>query len=175
MTIHHEHPFLDPDRDEVRRLRGRVGTTVSLWTSGLLADRTAVGLTVSSWLVVTGEPGRVVGALDPDSDLADRLRETGRAVVQLLHWPDRDLAEAFASTMPAPGGPFRLAAFTDTAHGPRLDRATTWAGVRLETATPVGWSLLVTATVEELAVGAVDEPWLVHRGGRFQRPADGDG
>lgn len=171
MTIHDEHPFLGPDRDEVRRLRARVGATVSLWTSGRLADRTAAGLTVSSWLVVAGEPGRLVGALDPDSDLADRLGDTGRAVVQLLHWPDRDLAEMFAGTLPAPGGAFRAAPFTDTAHGPRLDRATTWAGVRVQRADPVGWSLLVTAAIEELAVGPADEPWLVHRGGRYQRPA----
>jgi flavin reductase (DIM6/NTAB) family NADH-FMN oxidoreductase RutF len=172
MTIHDEHPFLDPGRDEVRRLRARVGATVSLWTSGSLADRTAAGLTVSSWLVVGGAPGRLVGALDPDSDLAERLDRTGRAMVQLLHWPDRDLAEMFAGTLPAPGGPFRAAPFTDTRHGPRLDRATTWAGVRLERADPVGWSLLVTASIEELEVGAADEAWLVHRGGRYQRPVD---
>jgi flavin reductase (DIM6/NTAB) family NADH-FMN oxidoreductase RutF len=175
MTIHDEHPFLEPHRDEVRRLRARVGATVSLWTSGRLADRTAAGLTVSSWLVIGGEPGRLVGALDPDSDLAELLQQDGRAVVQLLHWPDRDLAEMFAGTMPAPGGAFRAAPFTDTRHGPRLDRATTWAGVRLESVQPVGWSVLVTAAIEELVVGAADEDWLVHRGGRYQRPVGGRG
>ena len=34
MTIHSEHPFLDPDADPVRRLRGRLGGAVTLWTSG---------------------------------------------------------------------------------------------------------------------------------------------
>ena len=36
MTIHTTHPFLEPegDRDPVRRLRGRLGGTVSLWTAG---------------------------------------------------------------------------------------------------------------------------------------------
>jgi flavin reductase (DIM6/NTAB) family NADH-FMN oxidoreductase RutF len=173
MTIHDEHPFLDPHRDEVRRLRARVGATVSLWTSGSLAEGTAAGLPVSSWLVVHGEPGRVVAALDPDSDLVDALRATVRAVVQLLHWPDRDLAEMFAGTMPAPGGAFRATTFVDTPFGPRLDRASTWAGVRLEAAEPLGWSLLVTVVVEQVEVGDADEPWLVHRGGRDQRPVGG--
>ena len=34
VTIHTEHPFLDPDGDPVRRLRGRLGGAVTLWTSG---------------------------------------------------------------------------------------------------------------------------------------------
>ena len=79
-------------------------------------------------MVAAGEQGRVLALLDPDSDLLERLRETGRCVVQLLSWPDRQLAEAFAGTSPAPGGPFRQADFTDTAWGPRLGSATTWAG-----------------------------------------------
>lgn len=110
-----------------------------------------------------------MAAIDPDSDLADRLQESERAVFQLLTWEDRDLAEAFAGTMPAPGGPFRMAPFAETAHGPRLERASTWAGVRLEDARPLGWSLLVTTVIEELVVGEGD--WLVHRGGRYQRPS----
>ena len=36
VTIHSEHPFLEPesDRDPVRRLRGRLGGAVTLWTVG---------------------------------------------------------------------------------------------------------------------------------------------
>jgi flavin reductase (DIM6/NTAB) family NADH-FMN oxidoreductase RutF len=164
MTIHSEHPFREPDSDQVRRLRGRVGATVSLWTSG------RAGLTVSSYVVVTGDPGRVVAALDPDSDLVDALRKTGTGVVQLLRWEDRDVADAFAGTMPAPGGPFRTAEFVDTDYGPRLAAATSWAGVRLEDEREVGWSTLVTVTVAEVHLGD-NEDWLVHRGGRYQRPA----
>lgn len=164
MTIHTGHPFQDPHPDEVRRLRGRVGGTVSLWTSGTLGAG-AAGLTVSSYAVLPGEPGRVVAALDPDSDLVDTLRETRRAVVQLLTWADRDLADAFAGTAPAPGGPFRVASFVATPSGPRLERATTWAAVSLEDEREVGWSALVTATVDDLLVG--DGDWLVHRRGRY--------
>ena len=44
MTIHTEHPFQDPDVDPVRRLRGRLGGAVTLWTSGgASADRDAGG------------------------------------------------------------------------------------------------------------------------------------
>jgi flavin reductase (DIM6/NTAB) family NADH-FMN oxidoreductase RutF len=165
LTIHDTHPFPTPD-DPVRRLRGRIGGTVSLWTAGGEDDR--AGLTVSSFLVAPGEPARLIALIDPDSDLADALEGSGRCVVQLLSWPHRDLAEAFAGTVPAPGGPFRAAAFEETAWGPRLADTTTWAGIRVESARPLGWSLEVTGIVEELVVGEDDEP-LFHRRGRYVR------
>ena len=165
MTIHSSHPFPTPD-DPVRRLRGRLGGTVSLWTSGSGDDR--AGLTVSSFMVAAGEPARLLALVDPDSELADTLADTGRAVVQLLSWRHRDLAEAFAGTAPAPGGPFRSAEFADTPWGPRLADAGTWAGVTVESAASVGWSDLVTVVVDELAVGDEDEP-LFHRRGRYVR------
>jgi flavin reductase (DIM6/NTAB) family NADH-FMN oxidoreductase RutF len=161
LTIHSSHPFPTPD-DPVRRLRGRLGGVVSLWTSG------SAGLTVSSFMVAAGEPARLLALVDPDSALADELEDTGTGVVQLLSWRHRDLAEAFAGTAPAPGGPFRLATWESSAWGPRLADAATWAGVRLESAVPVGWSTLVTAVVEELTVGEDDEP-LFHRRGRYVR------
>ena len=118
MTIHTEHPFLDPDADPVRRLRGRLGGAVTLWTGG--SERSRAGLTVSSVMVAGGEPGRVLGLVDPDCDFRDVLEETGRAVVQLLQWEHRDLAEAFAGQFPAPGGAFRMGEWEQTSHGPRL-------------------------------------------------------
>ncbi|MCU1537104.1 MAG: flavin reductase domain protein FMN-binding protein [Humibacillus sp.] len=177
MTIHSEHPFDTPDadRDPVRRLRARTGTTVSLWTAGEGVER--AGLTVSSYLLASGEPGRIVALLHPESDLLERLEETGTAVVALLEWRHRDLADAFAGVMPAPGGPFRLGTFEQTSWGPRLTTAATWAGVRLDPASrrDVGWSVLVEADVEHVAVepggnsGEEPDP-LVHRRGRYQRP-----
>ena len=168
VTIHSSHPFLEPegDRDPVRRLRGRLGGTVSLWTSG--SDDTRAGLTVSSWLVAGGEPGRVLALLDPDADLTDELRRTGRGVLQLLRWSDRDLADAFAGTAPAPGGPWRMAGWTSTDHGPRLDHAVTWALLDVESDVEVGWSRLLTCRVGEVVVGEEEDP-LVHRRGRYRR------
>ena len=169
MTIHSEHPFLEPEgeRDRVRRLRGRLGGVVTLWTAGEGPAR--AGLTVSSLMVANGEEPRVLALVDPDSDLLERMRATGRAVVQLLGWPDRDLAEGFAGTAPAPGGPFRMAEFVESPWGPRLAHAGTWAGARLVDEASVGWSTLVTCALEDVTVGD-DTPPLVHRRGRYERP-----
>ncbi|KRB45386.1 flavin reductase family protein [Terrabacter sp. Root181] len=173
MTIHTEHPFDTPDedRDQVRRLRGRVGGTVSLWTSGAGIER--AGLTVSSYLVATGDPGRVVGLLHPDADVLDALEATGTAVVALLGARDERLADVFAGVMPAPGGAFRLAEWEQTEWGPRATHTTTWLGVRLDPASrhDVGWSVLVEATIEHVVVGVEDAP-LVHRRGRYQRATE---
>ena len=166
MTIHSEHPFRDASSDPVRQLRGRIGGAVTLWTSA--GSGGPAGLTVSSVMVVNGEPARFVGLVDPDSDLADVLLSSSTAVVQLLAWRHRDLAEVFADTAPAPGGKFAQAGFTDTEWGPRLADVTTWTGVRLEESRELGWSLLVTCRLEHVEVGD-DEP-LVHRRGRYQRP-----
>lgn len=170
MTIHSTHPFADPDPDPARRLRGRLGGAVSLWTAGDLDDQHGrAGLTITSLMLANGEPPRLLALVDPDSDLADVLADTGRCVVQLLSWPDRDLAEAFAGTAPAPGGPFRQAPFEQTAWGPRLVSASTWAGVVVESVASVGWSDLVTGVVEEIVVGEDQDP-LLHRRGRWARP-----
>ena len=167
MTIHDTHPFADPDPDPVRRLRGRVGGAVALVTAGDSASR--AGLTVSSLMVANGDPAYVLMLVDPDSDLADVVVRTGRAVVQLLSWSHRDLAEVFAGSAPAPGGPWRTADFVDTPWGPRLADASTWVGLSLESVGDVGWSSLLTCVVQDVAVGEDDAP-LVHRRGRYVRP-----
>ena len=165
MTIHDTHPFAG-EEDPVRRFRGRLGGTVTLWTSGAGADR--AGLTVTSLMVANGEQPRVLALLDPDSDLVEALRDTGRAVVSLLSWADRGLAEMFAGTAPAPGGMFRQAEFVDTEHGPLLASATTWAEVELEEEREVGWSSLVTCRLAGAVAGDDGDP-LGHRRGRWLR------
>lgn len=167
MTIHSSHPFADPEPDPVRRLRGRLGGAVTLWTAG--ADQGGwAGLTLTSVMVAHGQPARLLGLVDPDSDLADALAQTRRCVVQLLEWSHRGLADAFAGVAPAPGGVFRQADFRQTAWGPRLADAGTWVFASVETTTPVGWSALVTCTVDEVTVGEEREP-LGHRRGRYVR------
>jgi flavin reductase (DIM6/NTAB) family NADH-FMN oxidoreductase RutF len=168
MTIHSGHPFADPDPDPVRRLRGRLGAAVTLWTAGSGRDR--AGLTVTSLMVAGGEPGRVLALLDPDADLTLALEESGRAVVQVLSWHHRELAEAFAGTAPAPGGAFRTGEFLETPVGPRLADATAWAAVRLEDVRDVGWSRLVTCILDEIALDDDAGEPLLHRRGRWLRP-----
>jgi flavin reductase (DIM6/NTAB) family NADH-FMN oxidoreductase RutF len=170
VTIHASHPFqpADEERDPARRLRGRIGGAVTLVTAGEGTSR--AGLTVSSLMVAHGDPAHVLALVDPDSDLADRLRGTGRGVVQLLGWEHRDLAEAFAGLAPAPGGLFRLGAWQQTAWGPVLEGVSAWAGFSLvgEPA-EVGWSALVDGILDEVHLGEPAEP-LVHRRGRYVAP-----
>lgn len=165
MTIHSSHPFA-AESDPVRRFRGRIGGAVSLWTAGAGDER--AGLTVSSLMVANGDPGRVLGLLDPDATLTEVLGETARGVVQLLEWPDRGLADVFGGVAPAPGGPFTLGSWTQTPHGPALaDR--TRALVAVESLRDVGWSVLVTARIEEIDMVEDRHP-LEHRRGRYRQP-----
>lgn len=169
MTIHREDPFADPpeQRDPVRRFRGRLGATVSLWTAGDAGDR--AGLTVSSYMVAHGDPGHVLALVDPVSDLAEAVADTGCCVVQLLEWRHRALADAFAGTGPAPGGAFRLAGWQESRWGPVLEGASAWAGLRVSAMREVGWSLLLDGVVERVELADQVAP-LVHRRGRYLRP-----
>lgn len=169
MTIHTAHPFDDPPqaRDPVRRLRGRLISGVTLWTAG--ADQTRAGLTVSSLMVAPGEPARVLALLGPDADLTAELTRTGRAVVQVLGWTHRGLADMFAGLAPAPGGPFAFGDFEATHWGPALRDSIGWLGVRLDDERRVGWSTEVNCVVETVVLGE-DEAPLVHRRGRWVRP-----
>ena len=172
MTIHSDHPFLEPEseRDPGRRFRGRLGGAVSLWTTG--TDGSArTGLTISSVIVAHGDPPHVLGLVDPDSDLAVEVADGGTAVVQLLQWQHRDLADAFAGVSPAPGGAFRMASWDDSRWGPVLRGVSAWAGVRFGgpgSARQVGWSLLLDGVVEHVELAEETAP-LVHRRGRYVR------
>ncbi|MET0448320.1 MAG: flavin reductase family protein [Aeromicrobium sp.] len=166
MTIHSDHPFVPPEggRDPLRRLRGRLPSPVSVWTTG--TDRDRAGLTISSLLVADGEPGRVLGLVDGDSDFWDA--EPSSWVVNLLGSEHRFLADAFAGTAPAPGGPFTLGTWTDSEWGPVLTGTAGWIGVRLADVEPreVGWGLLVEGIVEHVEIGDVDA--MIHVRGRYR-------
>jgi flavin reductase (DIM6/NTAB) family NADH-FMN oxidoreductase RutF len=169
VTIHSDRPFVPPEgeRDPVRRVRGRMPAPVTVWTTGSGASR--AGLTVSSVLVADGEPPRVLALVDEDSDFWDSAPE--RVVVSLLGAEHRFLAEAFAGTAPAPGGPFRLAAWNESEWGPVLQGAAGWLGVRLVDEEPrhVGWGLLLEGVVEHAEVGDADP--LMHLRGRYRDTA----
>ena len=168
MSIHSEHPFLPPEelRDPVRRLRGRLPSPVTVWTSAGGGSRD--GWTISSMLVGNGEPAEMVALVDEDCDWWDLFRETGTATVNVLTQGQGWIADVFARVAPSPGGPFRTGEWLDADHGPRLVGAAGWAGVRLVDADQehAGWGLLVRATIEvvELVEGVEA---LQHRQGRY--------
>ncbi|MEQ7129179.1 flavin reductase family protein [Actinopolymorpha sp. B11F2] len=184
--IHGDNPFLPPphERDPVRRLRGRLAAPVTLWSAGVAATGTAgelaadtagvaaagrsrrAALPVSAVIVAEGEPGLILGLVDGDSELWPLLESTGRFTVSVLRWEHRALADAFAGLMPAPGGPFRLAEWTDTDWGPVPTSVQTWAGCRLMRARPFGWALAVEAELERIELGEENDP-LLHRRGRY--------
>lgn len=172
VTIHSEHPFVPPegDRDQLRRLRGRLPAPVTVWAAG--EGRRRQGLTVSSLLLAAGEPDRVVGLVDADSDFWAAGPATW--TVNVLGAEHRFLADAFAGTAPAPGGPFTLGDWTDSPWGPVLAGTAGWIGVRLDESEPrhVGWALLVEGVVESVTVGSADA--LVHLRGRYRDLGPGD-
>ncbi len=147
MTIHSDHPFLEPEgaRRPGRRLRGRLVAPVTVWTSGQGPRPT--GLTVSSVLLADGEPPRLLGLLDEESDLWPALRADGRVAVSVLGPADVAVADVFAGVAPSPGGVFRTGEWLDTDWGPVL-QGRSWAGAALAgQPRTVGWSLLVELEV----------------------------
>lgn len=164
MTIHTEHPFADPvgQKDAVRRFRGRLPSPVTVLTTGEGAGR--AGLTVSSVLVVTGEPGHLVAMIDPESDLAERLEPGVTLAASILGEGDTHLSQVFAGLAPAPGGRFHVGDWTQTEWGPALDGAT-WLGARVVDLRPLGWSIEVTAAVEHVELGRTGA--VIHRQGRY--------
>ena len=168
MSIHASDPFATPDelKSPVRRLRSRLPAAVTLWTAG--SERLgAKGLTVSSMLVVDGEPGRVLGLVDDESDLWEAIEDSGRFAVSLLAADDRQLADRFAGLLPAPGGLFATGDWEHTLFGP-VPAGRSWVGCRLAGAEAKGWSLLVDAVIERIELHDPAEP-LVHERGRYRR------
>lgn len=167
MTIHSEHPFSGGPREQGKAFRGHLGARVALLSAG--SGRERAGLTVSSLMVVGGDPWRLLAALDPESELTDAVERTQRAVVMLLGAPHRQLADAFAGMAPAPGGLFAHHEWDQTDHGPRLvgpSEPDTWAMLDLERTEDLGWSRLCTFRMAETRTGADADP-LHHARGRY--------
>lgn len=160
MSIHSEHPFATPpsERDPVRRLRGRLASPVTIWTTG--EGSHSQGLTVSSMMVSEGDPAQIVGLINSDSDLAESLGGTETVAVSVLDWPDRQVADVFAGLAPSPGGAFRTGQWRPTAWGPVLEGAIAWVGGDvidpMEEPLRSGWSVLVRARIAWLELTDTD-------------------
>jgi flavin reductase (DIM6/NTAB) family NADH-FMN oxidoreductase RutF len=170
--IHASDPFATPERarSPVRRLRGRLPAAVTLWTAAAAGGERA-GLTVSSTVVADGEPARLLGLVDEESELWSAAERAGRFAVAPLRADHRQLADRFAGLLPAPGGLFTGAEWTPTPYGPVLADVPTWVGCRLDAARPCGWALLVEATIEHVELGDDGDP-LLHFRGRYRTLAD---
>ena len=169
VTIHTSDPFATPDEAKapVRRLRGRLPSAVTLWTAYDRDGRPA-GLTVSSTVLVDGDPGRVLGLLDEESAVWEAITRTGRFALMALRVGDAQLADMFAGLMPAPGGPFAAADWTATPFGPVVVGTAAWAGCQLDGSRQLGWSLLVEGTISQIELApAADVVPLVHYRGRY--------
>jgi flavin reductase (DIM6/NTAB) family NADH-FMN oxidoreductase RutF len=158
-------PFATPEEDRapVRRLRGRLVAPVTLWTAPGPA-----GLTVSSVLVADGEPGRVLGLIDDESELWAAINAAGRFAICPLGDGLRQLADRFAGVAPAPGGLFAQEKWDDTDYGPMLSGNRTWAGCRFDTARRYGWGMLVEATIAQITFEADGGSPLAYHRGRYR-------
>ncbi len=94
---------------------------------------------------------------------------TGRSPSPPLRDDDRQPADVFAGLMPAPGGPFAGPSWHQTSWGPVLAGVAGWAGCRLDQARPMGWGLLVEATIEHTEVDQHESGPLLHYRGRYLR------
>ena len=159
VAIHSEHPFLtpEPDRDPVRRARGRLNAPVTIWTTGEGRDR--AGLTVSSMLIAEGDPAQVVGLVNPESALGEVIEQTRTLVVNVLGAESRQASEVFADQTPSPGGKFRTGSWTDSPWGPVLDGVPAWVGARLVDGPLLraGWAYLIRARIEKVHLSALPE------------------
>jgi 3-hydroxy-9,10-secoandrosta-1,3,5(10)-triene-9,17-dione monooxygenase reductase component len=159
-------PFETPpeQRDPARRLRGRLAAPVTVWTTTRQSRH--VGLTVSSLLVVEGEPATLVGLIGPLTDLWSAVQESKRFVVHVLGDRDGPTAERFTGR--DPGDPFDGIAVRETPWGPVIDSLSTVAFCDLSGFLEIGYSVLVRAHLSETALEPRERPPLVYYRGRYR-------
>jgi 3-hydroxy-9,10-secoandrosta-1,3,5(10)-triene-9,17-dione monooxygenase reductase component len=164
MGIHDEHPFMpDPgDRDPVRRFRGMLAAPVTIVTSATPDQR--AGLTVSSLVVIEGDPGEVHLLIGPNSDLWDVVTKSGRFVVHVCRSGQRGLAEVFAGRQPSPGGVFAGLTVTETEWGPVVEDISDRLYATVISIEAVGWSGVVRGRVDQVEVGSTTDPLVYFRG-----------
>jgi flavin reductase (DIM6/NTAB) family NADH-FMN oxidoreductase RutF len=163
--IHSEHPF-QPDsgeRDLARQFRGRLAAGVTIVTAGPETDRT--GLTVSSLLVVQGDPAQAHLVVGPTTDLWETAADSGRFVIHICRAEDRQMADVFAGLWPSPGGLFAGMASTQSEWGPVLTDLPDRAYCSFESRAETGWSGLLVGLIEMVEVSDLEDPMVHYRSG----------
>ena len=162
--IHDEHPFRDapPDRDPVRRFRGRLTAPVTVVTAGSGFERS--GLTVASVMVAEGDPAIVYLLVGPTTDLYLAIEETRRFVVHIGAQHHRELSDVFAAIRPSPGGLFAGVDVVDGDYGPELTGFENRLRASVVALEEASFSVLVAGAVESIELGESDEPLVWYRG-----------
>lgn len=162
--IHGDNPFVDdPDsRDPVRRFRGRLNAPVTIFTAGGPDNRT--GLTVSSLMVIEGEPGQVEAVVGPTTDLWDTVVESGRFVIHICSARHRGMAEVFAGLRPSPGGIFAGLEISQSEWGPVIDGVGDRAYCTYVSREEVGYSGVISARIDDVEAGDLTNPLTYFRG-----------
>jgi 3-hydroxy-9,10-secoandrosta-1,3,5(10)-triene-9,17-dione monooxygenase reductase component len=163
--IHGDNPFTEEPakRDPVRRFRGRLASPVTIVTTGSADSWT--GLTVSSLMVIEGEPGLVQMIVGPTSDLWHALPEEGSFVVHICHQDDRHLAEVFAGLRPSPGGIFAGLDVTQSDDGPIIEQLANRVACSYVDRIELGYSGVVTGEIHSVVASSIDDPLVYFRGG----------
>jgi flavin reductase (DIM6/NTAB) family NADH-FMN oxidoreductase RutF len=166
--IHNENPFrADPaDRDPIRRFRGRIASGVTIVTAGVGEERT--GLTVSSLLVIEGEPPSIEIVVGPATDLWSVMARSRRFVAHICDFEHHQLANVFAGLSPSPGGLFVGAGWEDSDWGPVLVELPDRVYCALEALDEVGFSGVARGQVQRVEVTDLNDP-LVHFRGGYRR------
>ena len=125
----------------------------------------ATGLTVSSLLVVQGEPAEAHLVVGPTTDLWSIAAETGRFVIHICRYEDRRLADVFAGLAPSPGGLFATVAATQSEWGPVLTDMPDRAYCSFHSRDEVGWSGLLVGRIERVEVSGIEDPMVHYRSG----------
>lgn len=161
--IHRENPFADDPgaRDPVRRFRGRLSAPVTVVTSG---HEERAGLTVSSLMILEGEPGHVELVVGPTTDLWDVAAETGRFVIHVCDSTRRSLSEVFAGLRPNPGGVFAGLATTVSEWGPLIDDLPDRAYCTFLERREVGYSGLISGQIDRVELSGLTDPLVYFRG-----------
>lgn len=161
--IHGDNPFAQSEDSPVRRFRGRLASPVTIITAGDEATRT--GLTVSSLMVVEGQPPMIHAVVTPGSDLYDVAADSGRFVVHICDRSSSGLADVFAGIRPNPGGLFSGTATDQTDFGPVLADLPNRLFCRTASTTEAGWSGLMVGQIDRVEVTGLDDPLVYFRGG----------
>jgi 3-hydroxy-9,10-secoandrosta-1,3,5(10)-triene-9,17-dione monooxygenase reductase component len=162
--IHYEDPFVTPieAREPIRRLRGRLAATVTVWTSG--AAGSPVGLTMSSVVVAEGRPSVVFGLMNDTTELWEAVHATGAFVVHVLEEKDRTVANKLAGLWPSPRGPFSGLEVEPSEWGPVIASIANRAYCRFELASEAGYQRLVKGAIERIELAELGRPLVYFRG-----------